>query len=260
MINSINFTGQNIQKGIDKLSKAAINICSNSNSKLTPLEKDVFQKTTSQSSISEKTLQEAKDFVIKSIKAASPTESAAYIKNDKIIETALGDATTCDLSDRLRVLLENPKNAFSCVHSHPKLENGMTNSLSMADYKLLDNYGGLKSIYAVNTEGEHCLLEKIAEPTDKLNSAQLNNLYEDGLLDFIKNTNEKEYNRFNELQNKITSAFNGKTTITPQEIMEIMSETTKIREENLAKYTHHFWQENAPKLGLNYESTFSCFK
>lgn len=233
---------------------------------LSDLDSDTFQKTLQipsdiiKDGIDEKTFNKARDFVMKSINAPKPKEGMVIINNGKIIQSKVCDERSGIVTDKkVLKLLKDAKNSGVIVHSHPKTSYGNTMPVSFTDFETLNKFQGLKSIYAIDTDGRYSMLKKTGK--DKISDSAMENILENqyltGYANWMNKIDDPECRDFVDLYKYLKYEFNG----TEKQKLELLDEFSKLQDSiddagYAAGYVDSFWKKYADKLGVSYKTNF----
>ncbi len=227
---------------------------------------DTFQRTLQipesiiKDRIDEKTFNNARNFVMKSINGANPKEGIVIINNGKIVASKVCSAHFGSISgDKILRLAKNPKNNISVIHSHPKTSYGNTMPISYGDFETLNKYPGLKTMYAIDANGNYSLLRKTRKEkiSDSAVKNMLKNQYLSGYVNWMNKIDDPDCENLVDLYKYLKFEFNG----TEKQKLELLDEFSKLQESiddagYAAGYIDSFWKKYADKLGVFYETNF----
>jgi len=259
----INFTGFNIDKAAknfknDKLASAVDNAISQCKKISTQPGGDIFEKTCKDAVFSQKTFDEAKNIVMQSILSPSPKESAVYIKDDAIIYLTTGDLDGVHIDDNMNKMLSSLRNRIALVHSHPTKVFGGAMPVSLADFMVLNSCPALRSVYAINADGEYSLLKKAGNRRPGfLKIITLEDLYWDEFRDYAQKLScpvAQEFVETRSVLNKI-----GKSDAEKEALYEKFNLIVDDMADKGygADFVHQFWQKHSMELGVQYETNFN---
>lgn len=220
---------------------------------------DTFEKST-KCDMSKETFEKAKNLVMETILCDDPKESAVLVQDDKIMFHVTGNTRSIFLDPSTQHLIYNPDNNIIFIHSHPKRDNGGM-PVSIDDCVSLLWQGGVKSVYAINHKGEYSMLAKTLKKLDAnaLQQFDKNYEYETCLIDsFEDETERKDYENFLKRYKNAANKIYEEGDNIDKVLLDYRNYMQKIAEaQKTPQILHQFWQENAPKIDLVYETNYS---
>ena len=187
----------------------------------------------------------AKNRIISALKAKEPFERGVYVNKNRILEET--DGTIHSVKMNLEEAMPEHTMFF---HGHSSAQ-----PISVSDYFCLKNYPNLDSVHAYDTSGEISSLYKTCKNATKLDKQSINDLLwqSDRFIGYLYQENicapfKKEFKKLLKIPDKMerNAACNNlysKIQSSPEGQLRI----------------HRFWQQNAKKLGVRYETNYTGF-
>ena len=186
-----------------------------------------------------------KNRIMSALKAKEPFERGVYVNKNRILEET--DGTTNSVKMGLEEAMPEHTMFF---HGHSKAQ-----PISVSDYFCLKSYPNLDSVHAYDTSGEISSLYKTRKNTTKLDNQSINDLlwqsnefigyqYQESICAPFK----KEFKKLLKIPDKterdaVCNNLYSKIQSSPEGQLRI----------------HRFWQQNAKKLGVRYETNYTGF-
>ncbi len=172
---------------------------------------------------------------------------AEFKGNDKEVKGVLS------LADLVKIIYQGK--GYTMLHGHPENGNGLTNPLGFQDFTTLIENEHNTEVTAINRYGEVSGLRKTNDFTP-LNEEQINDI-NNKIIDILTNsfriTQPKLYNKIIETYQQSTDSLEKEQLSQKFDSIVLLQDSTLYTN----KYIHKFWKEYAPKLGLEYFTTFS---
>ena len=187
----------------------------------------------------------AKNRIMSALKAKKHFERGIYVNKNRILEET--DGTIHSVKMGLEEAMPEHTMFF---HGHSSAQ-----PISVSDYFCLKNYPNLDSVHAYDTSGEISSLYKTRKNATKLDKQSINDLLwqsdrfiGDLYQEYICAPFKKEFEKLLKIPDKMerNAACNNlyiKIQSSPEGQLRI----------------HRFWQQNAKKLGVRYETNYTGF-